>query len=191
MLHRFGYVAVAGFMVAEGCGIPLPAETMLVTAAAFSARGTLSIWGTIVAGSIGGVIGGSAGYGIGAFGGLPLVHRFGRRFGLDEDRLTRARAFFRERGSSSVALARFVAFLRIVVPMLAGVTRMPFARFTVFNAIGSIVTAAVYGALGYQFSRDLPALEHHLRLVVLSVVALAALVVGWLAWSRRQRGAPA
>src|SRR5947209_10737605 len=78
LLHRFGYAAVALFMVSEGCGIPLPAETILVTAAAFASRGVLSIWWVGVAGAVGGIVGGSAGYGIRAWGGLALLRRFGR-----------------------------------------------------------------------------------------------------------------
>lgn len=185
-LHRFGYGAVALFMVTEGCGIPVPAETMLVTAAAFSARGTLSIWGVMIAGSIGGILGGTAGYAIGAFGGLRLIRRYGGKVGLDEARLLRARDFFQRRGAAAALLGRFVAFLRILVPMLAGVTEMSFARFSVYNAVGSIATAVVYGTLGYQFGRDLPALEHHLQLVTLTVLA-AALVVGGVLWWRRSR----
>ena len=183
-LHHFGYGAVALFMITEGCGIPVPAETMLVTAAAFSARGTLSVWGVIAAGSVGGVLGGTAGYAIGAVGGLRLIRRHGSRFGLDESKLQGARTFFRQRGIAAVVLARFLAFFRILVPMLAGVTEMPFARFSVYNAIGSIGAAIAYGGLGYQFGRDLPALEHHLQLVTLIVLAAAVIVGGGLWWRR-------
>ena len=62
LLGTYGYVIVALFLIAEGCGIPFPAETMLVTAAAVASHGTLSIWGIGVAAVIGGVVGGSAGY---------------------------------------------------------------------------------------------------------------------------------
>ena len=187
LLGHYGYIAVAAFMVAEGCGIPVPAETLLVTAAAFAARGKLSITGVVLAGALGGVIGGMLGYMIGAKGGLPLLRRFGSRVGIDEAKLARAQEFFRHRGGSAVCLARFIAFLRLIVPMLAGVAHMAFARFALYNAAGAVAAAVAYGFLGYQFGRDLPALEHHLtRVTVVLIVML--IIAGLIARSRRSDG---
>ena len=186
LIDHYGYAAVVLFMVAEGMGIPLPAETMLVTAAAFAGRGQLSIWGVLIAGTMGGIVGGVIGYAIGLKGGLPFIRRYGARFGMDEGRLDRAHAFFRDRGSSATFLGRFIALLRMIVPMLAGVARMPFARFSAYNAAGSLAAALLYGFLGYQFGRDLPSLEHHLKLV--SVLALTTGAVGGAClWWRRAR----
>ena len=190
-LHHFGYWAVALFMLTEGCGIPVPAETMLVTAAAFASRGTLSLWGVIVAGATGGIVGGAAGYWIGAVGGVRFLRRFGGRVGLGEARLERARTFFRARGDGAVMLGRFVAFLRILVPMFAGITHMPFPRFMLFIGLGAVGAAVAYGVLGYEFGRDLRALEHHLRLATLLVVVLAAVAAGFLAWRRSRQPQPA
>ena len=177
LLAHYGYLAVAAFMIAEGCGIPLPAETMLVTAAAYASRGQLSVWGVIVVSTLGGIVGGSAGYLIGAWGGLPFLHRYGRRLRIDEAKLERAQSFFRERGGSAAFLGRFAAFLRMIVPMLAGVARMSFGRFSGYNAAGAFVASLVYAFLGYQFGRDLPTLEHHLTLVTAAAVVLLLVVV--------------
>ena len=181
LLGRYGYAMVALFAIAEGCGIPFPAETMLVTAAALASRGKLSLWGVGVTGALGGIVGGSAGYVIGAQGGLRLIRRYGARMHVDEARLLRARTFFERRGLWAAFLSRFVGFLRIVVPMLAGVARMPFAKFSAANAAGAIGSAAAYSTLGYVFGRDLPALEHHLTQVTVVVVAVVAV---WVVASR-------
>jgi membrane protein DedA with SNARE-associated domain len=186
LLDRFGYAAVAAMMVVEGLGIPIPAETMLVTAAALAGRGKLSLLGVIIAATAGGIIGGSAGYAIGAKGGVPLIHRFGKRTGVNEERLARAHAFFQDHGRSAAFLARFIALFRLIVPMFAGVARMPFVQFSLYNAAGSFAAAVVYGLLGYQFGRDLPSLERHVALV--SVVAIAAGAMGSAyMWRRRKR----
>jgi membrane protein DedA with SNARE-associated domain len=185
LLARFGYVIVALFMITEGCGIPVPAYTILVTAAAVASRGTLSIWGVGLAGALGGIVGGSAGYAIGAQGGMRLVRRYGARMGIDDEKLARSRKFFERRGLWAAFLGRFLAFVRIVVPMLAGVSQMPFARFSLANAAGAVASSACYAALGYFFGRDLRKLEHHLTEVTLAVIAL---LVGWLIVRRtRQR----
>src|SRR5438105_1357824 len=81
-----------------------------------ASRGKLSLWGVGVAGALGGIVGGSAGYLIGAQGGLRLIRRYGAKMHVDEARLLRARKFFERRGLWAAFLCRFVGFLRIVVP---------------------------------------------------------------------------
>jgi membrane-associated protein len=177
LIARYGSLLVALVFILEGCGIPVPSATTLVTAAALAATGKLSIWAVAIGAAVGGIAGGSAGYAIGAQGGMRLVRRFGARMRIDEDKIVNARKFFSHRGAWAVFLSRFVGIVRIFVPMVAGVAHMPFARFFVANAAGSIGTAAGYAALGWFFGRDLPALRHHVTEATLVAVAL---VVAWL-----------
>ena len=185
LLGRYGYAIVALFMIAEGCGIPFPAETMLVTAAALASRGKLSIWGVGVAGAIGGVVGGMAGYLIGAEGGLRLIRRYGAKLRITDERLARGRRFFERRGLWAVFGCRFIGWVRIIVPMFAGISHMPFARFAAANAVGAVVSAAAYAALGYLFGRDLPKLEHH---VTEATLAGGALLVLWFVYLHVRAG---
>ena len=185
LLGRYGYAVVALFFVAEGCGIPVPSATTLVTAAALASGGALSIWGVGVAGAIGGIVGGMAGYLIGAQGGARLVRRYGKKLHIDQARLARSRRFFERRGLWAVVACRMIGVVRIFVPMFAGVARMPFGRFSAANAAGSVATAAGYGALGYLFGRDLPKLEHHITEVTLVVVVV---IVLWFIFARLRAG---
>lgn len=187
LLARYGSILVALVFLLEGCGIPVPSATTLVTAAALAARGTLSIWAVAIGAALGGTAGGLAGYAIGAQGGMRLVRRYGARMRIDDEKLVRARRFFTQRGAWAVFLSRFVGVVRIVVPMIAGVAHMPFARFLVANAAGAIGTAAGYAALGWFFGRDLPKLRHHVTEATLVVVAVlgAWLVVRVLRARRR------
>jgi membrane protein DedA with SNARE-associated domain len=183
LLGRYGYAIVALFLIAEGCGIPVPSATMLVTAAALASSGTLSIWGVGIAAAVGGVVGGTAGYFIGELGGQRLIRRYGKKLRIDDERLANARKFFERHGLWAAFLARFLAFLRIVVPMFAGVARMPFPSFSAANTAGAIASAATYCALGWFFGRDLRALEHHLTRLTLTVLALLAI---WLIVHQRR-----
>ena len=185
LLTSYGALLVAVAMVTEGCGIPVPAETILVTAAALAARGKLSIWWIAIGGAAGGVVGGVAGYAIGARGGIRLIARYGAKMRIDEEKLDRARRFFARRGLLAVFLCRFIGFVRIFVPMVAGVARMPFGRFLAANVAGAIVSSACYAALGWFFGHDLPALEHHLTETTLVAVMLIA---AWFLVRRRRAG---
>jgi len=190
LLTHYGALLVALAMITEGCGIPVPAETILVTAAALAARGKLSIWWIAIGGAAGGIVGGVAGYAIGARGGIRLIKRYGAKMRIDEEKVDRARRFFSRRGLLAVFLCRFIGFVRIFVPMVAGVARMPFARFLTANVAGAIVSSACYAALGWFFGRDLPALEHHLtEATIVAVVLIGA----WFLVRRRRarRGATA
>jgi len=184
IIIHYGALIVAIAMITEGCGVPVPAETILVTAAALAARGKLSIWTIALGGAVGGIIGGAAGYWIGASGGMRLVRRHGATMRIDEAKLDRARAFFARRGLVAVFLCRFIGFVRILVPMVAGVAHMPFGRFLAANVAGAIVSAIGYAALGWFFGRDLRALEHHLTEATIVAVGL---IVAWLV-VRRMRG---
>ncbi len=177
LLHRYGYGAIVAFFVLEGSGIPVPSETMLVTAAAFAAHGSLHLRYVLLAAAIGGILGGHAGFAIGRFGGLRLVRRFGRLFRLDDARLARGHEFFAQRGAGAVFLSRSIAFLRIIVPMLAGVTQMSFQRFAAANAAGAVVSALLYGGLGYFFGRDLQSLEHHIAVSTLVAFGLGVALI--------------
>ena len=185
LLTSYGALLVAVAMVTEGCGIPVPAETILVTAAALAARGKLSIWWIAIGGAAGGVVGGVAGYAIGARGGIRLIARYGAKMRIDEEKLDRARRFFARRGLLAVFLCRFIGFVRIFVPMVAGVARMPFGRFLAANVAGAIVSSACYATLGWFFGHDLPALEHHLTETTIVAVMLIA---AWFLVRRRRAG---
>jgi len=75
---HYGYALVALFLFIEAVGLPVPGETVLVTAAALAGRGTLSIVGVAISGVIGTVLGGHAGYWIGASGGHRFLIKHGR-----------------------------------------------------------------------------------------------------------------
>jgi membrane protein DedA with SNARE-associated domain len=185
LLQQYGYWAIIGFFIAEGIGIPFPAETTLVTAAAYAAKGQLSLVGVMIAGTVGGVAGGTVGYWIGELGGLRLVRRFGKYVGVDDKALARAHAFFERRGSAAAFLGRFMSFFRTVIPMIIGISTMSFRRFTAFNALGSVVAATLFATLGFQFGKELPALTSHIRSV--GLIAAGLLVAAVLVLAVRQR----
>ncbi len=168
-------------------GVPLPGELVLVTAAAFAAQGDLTIINVVLAAWAGTIVGGTGGYWIGSRGGAIAIERFGHRFGLTEKRVAKARTFFEQHGAKTVIIARFIAILRMIAGILAGATGMSFGLFTVCNAVGGLIWAATFGALGYLFGQNLPLLEHYLRRGSLgSLIAFAVAVIAFLIWRRRR-----
>jgi undecaprenyl-diphosphatase len=183
LVDSYGYVVVFLFVAIESLGVPLPGETVLVTAGALAALGHLSIWWVIAIAALGGIIGDATGYWIGRLGGVALIKRYGRVLHFDEAKLERIRAFFTRHGAKTVFLGRFIALLRTWAALLAGTAQMPYGVFTLYNVIGGITWAALFGMLGYVFGRSLPLLERYIGQASLAAVLLVALTVGLaLAW---------
>lgn len=188
LVNTYGYALVVLLVMVEGVGVPVPGETALLTAAAVSARGELSIFGVVLAATVGATLGGTGGYWIGRSGGLALVERYGPRVGLSAEKLEKARRYFEKHGARTVFLGRFVALLRILANVLAGVAKMDFARFMLYNTLGAVCWSVLFGALGYFFGQNLPRLEHSLGragLVVLGAVVVVG--VGVVLWRRRRQ----
>jgi membrane protein DedA with SNARE-associated domain len=181
LIDNYGYAIVVLLVMAEGLGLPLPGETALLTAAAFAAQShRISIIGVILASFVGGTAGGLGGYWIGRKGGLRFVTRYGRYIGITTKRIARARKFFTEHGPKAVFIARFIAILRIFAGLLAGVTKMRFRVFFLWNALGALAWSVLFGTLGYVFGNNLPHLERlvgRTSLVLFGVVVVIALIV--------------
>jgi membrane protein DedA with SNARE-associated domain len=181
LIENYGYVIVIVLVLVEGVGLPLPGETALITAAAISAQSNrLSVVGVILASFVGATAGGLGGYWIGKSGGLPFLMRHGRMIGITKERIAKARMFFTEHGPKAVFLARFIAIVRMFAGLLAGVTKMRFGIFFLWNALGALAWSILFGALGYAFGNNLPRLEHlvgRTSLIALAVVALTGLFI--------------
>src|SRR5918912_1123284 len=173
---RYGYGFLFIVVGIESFGIPLPGETALVTGAALAALGRLNIYGVVAAAAAGAILGDNAGYWLGRKGGPAVVHRYGRYVGLDDRKIERVHAFFARHGAKTVFIGRFVALLRSWAAALAGVGCMTYGTFTLYNALGGVVWASVFGALGYAFGRNLPRLEGYLAQASLAAALLVALV---------------
>ena len=150
LLTHFGYPAVFALVGMESLGIPLPGETMLITAAIYAgATHNLSIAGVIGAAIVGAIVGDNIGYAAGYKGGWPLLRRYGKYIRLDARRLKLGRYLFTKYGGRVVFFGRFVSVLRTYAAFLAGTSHMHWRRFVAFNASGGITWSVSYGLAAY------------------------------------------
>nr|WP_255673929.1 DedA family protein [Komagataeibacter sp. FNDCF1] len=150
LFQHYGYGVIGVIIMLESMGIPLPAETLLISAALYCATThKMNIAWVAMAAIIGAIMGDNFGYLIGRWLGYPLLERHGRRVGLTAARLQTGRFLFRRYGGIVVCLGRFIAILRVFVALLAGANRMPWGRFVVYNALGGIAWAGGYAYAAY------------------------------------------
>jgi membrane protein DedA with SNARE-associated domain len=164
LIETIGYPAVFFLVMGECMGVPMPGETALLIAAAAAGTGKMfSIGWVILAASGGAIVGDTLGYWIGRRGGRALVLRLTGKLRIQTEHLEKAERFFDRHGGKAVFFGRSVSYLRVLTALLAGVSRMRYARFLVFNALGGIAWAAVFGCAGFYFGKNLGFLEERIH----------------------------
>ncbi|HEX3630401.1 MAG TPA: DedA family protein [Candidatus Dormibacteraeota bacterium] len=187
LVQHYGYLAVFVVIALESLGIPLPGETTLITAALYAgATHQLNIEGVILAAIAGAIVGDNIGYLLGHWGGYRLLVRYGRYIRLDQAKVKVARHLFHRYGGRVVFFGRFVSILRAYAAFLAGVSRMPWRRFLVFNASGGIVWATLYGSAAYVFGHAVEQLSRPVAIVV-GVFAAIIVVIGVIVVRQQER----
>ncbi|MFZ0088496.1 MAG: DedA family protein [Solirubrobacteraceae bacterium] len=193
LINTIGLAGVALLTLSSGViGVPGSEPTMLF--AGFNVfQGNLTLPGIIGAGVIGDVAGASIAYTIGYYGRRELLDVQGAKLHVSGAGLDRAHRWFDRYGSPVIFVSRLLPFIRAAFPYAAGVARMPFGRFILFAALGSLVWISGLGILGREVGHDWQQWRHHLEYVdyagaVVLVAAIAYLIFRW-GRASRQRGA--
>ena len=188
-----GYIGVALWVAIESVIIPIPSELVLPFAGFLVGTGAelepltgqpWSYWLVVFAGTLGATVGALVAYAIGAWGGRPLIQRWGRYIGITEADLDRAEAFFARYGEAASFFGRMVPVIRSLVSFAAGVSRMPLGRFIVFTFLGSLPFTALLVFAGVQLGANWESIGGVIKRFEYAVVAvLAIVVVAWI-WLR-------
>lgn len=135
-----------------------------------------------LAGTLGYLAGAFVGWGIGRYGGRPLLERRGRWFHLSPERLDRAEAWFERWGNLGVALGRITPIVRSFVSIPAGVFEMPLAPYTLLTLIGSAIWAFALAGAGYGLGSSYKRFDHAFHYAEYAVVAGVLLGLAYLVY---------
>ena len=191
LIEHYGYLVILFGVMLESTGVPLPGETILLASGVLVQQGHLDLGDAIVFGILGAVIGDQIGHWAGREGGRPFVLRWGRYVLITSERLARAEAFFERHGGKAVFLARFFSGFRVFGALVAGISRMRWGTFILYNALGGAVWATAVVLVGYFLGSSLGLVQRWLGRATLVLVAMLALVVAfYLAyrWAAHNRG---
>ena len=156
-------------------GFFLPGETTVLVAGVVASQGNINIGVLCTLVVLAAVVGDSVGYAVG--------HHYGERLlsirvlQRHREELDAAIANMHKRGPVYVFLGRFTAFLRAVMPGLAGVSRMHYRRFLVANALGGLVWGIAFSLLGYFGGSQLPKIEKYAGWGSIALVALLVVTI--------------
>ena len=185
---HYGYWAIAVALLIENAGIPVPGETVLLLASflAFSEHELQLSW-IILVGTVAATLGDNLGYAIGFRGGRPLLERYREWLRLCPASLERGDRLFARYGAVTVFFARFVFGLRIVAGPLAGVLRMPWKKFLLFNFRGAFLWVTVIATVGYLFGKHWERLVQDLKRFDIAVAILVLLTAFYFWWRGRRQ----
>lgn len=187
----YGYWAVALALLCENAGIPVPGETALLIASflAFSEH-KLHLGWIIVVATCAATLGDNLGYAIGYFGGRPLLDRYQSILRIPQRTLKNGEALFERYGAAAIFFARFVVGMRVFAGPLAGVLRMRWRAFVVFNFLGAAVWVSVIASAGYLFGRHWRNLVRGMQRFNIAALIVALMVILFLWWRYRHNRPP-
>ena len=186
LIATYGYIAIGCIIALESMGLPLPGESALVAAALYASRHDQSIAVVVAAAATGAIVGDNVGYWIGREFGYRLLLRYGAAIGLSESKIKLGQYLFLRHGGKVVFFGRFVAVLRVLAAVLAGVNRMDWRRFLFANAAGAILWACVVGFAAYAFGRTILEVT---RPIGIGLIALSAALIIAAVWVVRSHEA--
>jgi membrane-associated protein len=188
-LVHYGYWAVGAVLLLENAGVPVPGETVLLLASflAYSERDLQLGW-IVVVGTVAATVGDNVGYAIGNYGGRRLLERYRNVFGINDAALGRGERLFGRYGAVTILFSRFVFGMRVIAGPLAGVLRMPWKKFAVFNLLGAAVWVSAISLAGYFFGSRWGLLMRFIKRADLALAVVFVLGVGVAWWRTRKSG---
>ncbi len=189
IIKTAGYLGLFAIIFAESglfFGFFLPGDSLIFTAGFLASQGYLNIYFLLFLLFVGAVLGDNVGYWFGSKIGPMLFKRPDSWF-FKKEYVNQAHKFFEKYGGKSLILARFIPAVRTFVPIVAGVGKMKYQKFFLFNLIGGLLWVFGLTLAGYWLGRVIPNADRYILPVVILIIILSILpgvvhIIGsWLA----------
>ena len=186
LIEQGGYWGIALLMFIENVFPPIPSELIMGAGGIAVARGTMTFWPLLIAGTIGSTLGNYAWFLLGDRWGYhrlePFVARWGRWLTMRWSDVEDASAFFQRHGQWLVFLMRFSPFLRTMISLPAGLSQMKHWKFLVFTFAGAAVwnTLLIYG--GKWLAAYFDAMHEVASGVIIGLAVVAVAAWLWRVW---------
>lgn len=187
-----GYWGVAALMLLETVFPPVPSEVIMTVAGVSAARGSMTLEGTIVAGTAGAMLGNWFWYWLAIKFGEARMHvfidKYSRWLTLDWDEVERGERLFGRYGSTIVLIARMIPTLRSLISVPAGLFKMSLRRFLVFSTIGTLGWSAALAGAGYFLGSQFGDVEKWLGPLSTAVITAIVLTYLWRVVTWKPKG---
>jgi membrane-associated protein len=163
----------------------LPGDSLLFVAGTLWAVSDMNVHALAALLIVAAILGDAVNYSVGAYIG-PKVFQWEDSRWFNRKALDAAHAFYEKHGGKTIIIARFVPLVRTFAPFVAGVGRMTYARFALFNVTGAVLWVVSLVYAGYFFG-NIPIIRDNLTIVIFVIIGISLLpiVVEWLRARRR------
>ncbi|GFP19458.1 membrane-associated protein [Candidatus Hakubella thermalkaliphila] len=179
LVSLYGYYIVFLAQALESAaflGLLVPGDIILLVVSFSAALGYLNLYLVILVASVGAVVGDNLIYWVSRKGGRPFVDRHHKFFRLSKAGIQRGEEFYARYGAKTILLTRMVPFLRVITIPLAGIYRMSYSTFLVYDLTGHFARTTAYSLLGYYFGRNWDLLMKIIDLMGWTTLVIALLV---------------
>jgi membrane protein DedA with SNARE-associated domain len=183
LINHFGYLGIGFLMFLETVFPPIPSEVIMPIAGLQAARGTMTVEGVVIAGTMGAMLGNFVWYLVARSFGLnrmkPLIDRFGRFLTMDWAEVERTKSWFERYGAAFVFFARMLPTVRSVASIPAGLVAMPIWKFLLWSTIGTAIWTAGLAIAGYLLGNATDAVDKFIGPLSTGVIAVVILAYLW------------
>lgn len=182
------YWTVALLMTIESSFIPFPSEIIVPPAAWKAAQGELSLWGVLLASSVGALLGALINYVLAASLGRSVLYRLSdtrmaHALLINRSNLEKAEQYFRDHGRSSTFIGRLVPAIRQLISLPAGIAKLDLKVFVIFTALGATLWNSVLTAIGYFLYSQKELLEKYYGILSLAGALCGVLFIAYLIYN--------
>ena len=179
IVKTFGYVGIFTIIFLES-GIPigffLPGDSLLFAAGLLCSQHYLNIFVVMLLAIVAAILGNNAGYLTGKKTDDAWLQKSNSGV-FSKKRINEAHDFFDQRGGQALVLARFIPAVRTFVPIVAGIGKMDYRHFLVFNGLGALLWGITLPALGYTIGKSVPNIDKYILPVVFIFVVISSLPI--------------
>lgn len=181
-----GYPSIVILMALESMIAPVPSEAVMPFAGFLISTGQFSFVGVIVASTIGSLIGSLLSYYIGAYGGRPLIDKFGKYFFLNHHHLEITEQFFAKRGEATIFISRFIPIVRHLISLPAGTGKMNIWKFSIYTVLGAGLWNTFLAYVGFVLKNHWDELGKYSKIGDVIVIAAAVGLAGYFIYKKRK-----
>lgn len=174
-----GYVGMFFIVFAESgifFGFFLPGGSMIFTAGLLASQGLFNIYWLVIILGLAAILGDSVGYWFGAKIGHKIFAKEDSLF-FNKKYLEKTKEYYEKYGPMTVVIGRFIPIVRTFAPILAGVGKMNYRKFLLFNVLGALLWAVGLSLLGFFLGSAVPGIERYIMPIVGLIIILSVLPI--------------
>ncbi|MFN4131581.1 MAG: DedA family protein [Caldimicrobium sp.] len=184
--EKSSYFGVFFLMALESTLFPIPSEIIIPPAAYLASKGKLSLWGVILAGTLGSLSGALFNYYLALKFGRPAFLHFLKKYGtyifLTEASFYKMERFWHKHGHISTFIGRLLPGLRHVISIPAGFVRMSLILFCFYTTLGAFLWCTFLGMCGFYFGKNEALLKEYLQKGSYGVILFCVFLVSLYIW---------